>query len=234
MATSYANGIEPDHIIIWLDRNMGETRNNIHSKKDLSNNAGLDCLPSDGRSLDIDNFIDSVDQSMNNEKINDLIKSPLRMFTDKNECIKCIFDNIQAKKQPFLITSGQMGAQIIPQIYDKLSGFIYVFCAQISSHTWAYDYLDHVHMNDDENVVFVRLLRDIGKYYIKKSEKVPLDIACSIQYLKWARRLVLRANKLDKDGGGQSLLKEINDKIALLELQENDNDDKMGQDADEG
>jgi len=230
--------MKPNHVIIWLDANMGVARNNRPSKKDLANNTNLDSLPSDERSLDIDNFIHSVDQNMNNENFHDLIKNPLRMFTDKTECIKCINDSIEAKKQIFLIVSGTMGQLIVPEIDSILSGFIYIFCGDTNKHldTWACNHLDHIIMFDDETDLFVRLLRDIGKYYKKKSEEASANQTNSIEYLKWAQRLVLRANKKDQIGG-QKLLKEINDKLASLELlqsNENDGNDQIGKDVDEG
>jgi hypothetical protein len=231
--------IKPDHVIIWLDKNMGEAQNNLPSRKDLSNNASIDSLPSDERKHDIDNFIRCYEQNMNNEKINDLTKSPLRMFTDHKECIKCIHDSLEAKKRVFLIVSGQMGALIVPQIYEKLSGYIYIFCADVLKHIdeWAGDYTEHIQIFDIETVLFIRLLRDIARYYIKKSGESSSNQANSIKYLQWARRLVLRANKMDKEGG-KMLLKDIEDKLSSLETlqsNESDNDDDgKGREADEG
>ena len=202
--------IKPNHVIIWADKNMGIERNNRTSKKDLSNNVSVDFLPSDERRDDIDNFIHSYVNNMNNEKSNDLIKSPLRMFTDETECIKCIHDNLQANKQPFLIASGKMGELIVPEIYEKLSGYIYIFCAHMEDHLerWAGDYVEHMQMFNEETTVFVRLLRDIAQYYLKKSEDPISDRSSSIKYLQWAQRLVQRANKMDNESG-RVLLRDI-------------------------
>jgi hypothetical protein len=231
--------LKPDHVIIWLDKNMGEIRNNRTSKIDLSNNVDIDSLPTEERKTDIDNLIRSCEENMNNEKFNTLIKGPLHMFTDEKECIQCINDSIQAKKRIFLISSGQMGISIVPKIHKILSGYIYIFCAYVEKHIndWAGNYIEDIQIFDEETTVFIRLLRDIARYYIKKSEETFSNQATSIKYLKWARRLVLRANKMDKEGG-KMLLAEIENKLTLFEKsQSNDSDmdgEGKGTEADEG
>ena len=59
--------LDPDHIIIWLDKHMGVERNNRASKIDLASNATLDQLPSNGRSMDIDNLIGYTEEMSRNE-----------------------------------------------------------------------------------------------------------------------------------------------------------------------
>ena len=233
MATSNDTKIKPDHVIIWLDTNMSVGRNNRPSKIDLARNASVDCLPSDERSGDIDNFIDSVDQNMNNDGFNDVNNSPLRMFTDKDKCMECIDDNLKAKKQPFLIASGAMGATIVPEICNNLSGYIYIFCGRRDLHSWTDEYSNHLEVYDDETGVFARVLSDIGVYYMKKADETSENQTCLIQYLQWAQRFIRRAIKLDKFNR-EELLKEINDRLAPLESSQSNNDDRTGQDADEG
>jgi hypothetical protein len=228
MATSNDTNIKPDHVIIWLDENMSVGRNNRPSKIDLANNANVNCPPSNERSSDIDNFIGSVDENMKDDDYNDPNKSPLRMFIDQNKCIECIEENLKAKKQPFLITSGAMGASIVPVVYKQLSGYIYIFCGQRDLHTWTDEYKNDLEVYDDETGVFAKVLLDIGIYYMKKSDGAP-----SIQYLQWARRFVLRAVNLDRINR-EWLLQEINDRLASLDNRNNENDDNMAQDADEG
>ncbi len=47
MATAVDNVVRSDHVIIWLDKNMGVPENNKSSKKILDDNANLNRSPSD-------------------------------------------------------------------------------------------------------------------------------------------------------------------------------------------
>lgn len=236
MAASSYTGVKPDHVIIWLDKNMGVYENNKSSKKVLDENANLDRLPANEYSPEIDNLIFSMDPELNGENFDDLVKSPLRMFIDKNECIKCINDSIEAKKQPFLIASGQMGALIVPEIHKKLSRYIYIFCAQINLHEeWTQPYETDIEIYDDEKGVFARVLSDIGIYYLLKGQNGTLNPTSAIQYLHWARRLFMSASKLDNIKR-EDYLKCVRDELTELNVSPsdgNDNDDPMGEDPDE-
>ena len=85
-------------------------------------------------------------------------------------------------------------------------------------------------MFDHETDLFARLLRDIAKYYILKSEKSS-DRTRSIEYLRWARRLAQRANKLDDDD--VKFIKDIEKRLATLEPLES-TDEQVGQAIDDG
>jgi hypothetical protein len=198
MATSGDIEVKPNHVIIWLDKNMGVSENNQSSKAVLDTNANLDRPPSPEYSPDIDNFICHMNSDLNDEKYDDLIKSPLRMFIQKPECIKCINDSIEAKKQPFLIASGQMGALIVPEIYKRLSRFIYIFCAQRDAHEeWTGPYETGMEIYDDEKGVFAKVLSDIAVYYLLKGQNETSNQTRAIKYLHWARRLFMSASKID-------------------------------------
>ena len=47
-----------------------------------------------------------------------LIKASLRMFTEKTECMKSITENRAAGKRIFFVSSGSMGASIVPDIHE--------------------------------------------------------------------------------------------------------------------
>jgi hypothetical protein len=195
MATVGDTEIKPDHIIIWCDQNIGEEENNRASKAILAENADLNRTPSSEDSSDIYDFIYSINPYLNIKKREE---SPLRMFTNENECIKYIYDSIQAKKQPFVITSGQKGALIVPQIYKKLSGYIYVFCAQRNLHEqWTGPYEKDIEIYDDEKGVFAKVLLDIGIYYLKKGQNAIANPASATLYFYWAKRLIKNVTKVD-------------------------------------
>lgn len=144
---------------------MGVERNNRASKVDLASNVTLDQVPSNERSMDVDNLIGCTEKiSRNEQKVDMLIKASLRMFTVKNECMKSIAENRVARKRIFFVSSGSMGASIMPDIHEILSRCIYLFCGRIIKHDWAYDYAEYLLMFDHETDIFARLLRDIAKY----------------------------------------------------------------------
>ena len=121
------------------------------------------------------------------------------MFTNENECIRCINESIQAGKQVFLITSGQTGAQIIPQVHTLLSGYIYVFCGQRSLHEqWTRPYEKDIEMYDDEKGLIAKVLLDIGVYYLTKGQAATENPAAATQYFHWARRLIQNATRIDR------------------------------------
>ena len=154
MATASNIGVEPDHIIIWCDKNRAVKGSNVPERKLLENNADLNHLPMDKANADlnhlpwdeanaeINRLIVYINLDLNQTRFHRLIRSPLRMLKDENECIKCIHDSIAAGKQPFLITSGQTGAVVLPQLREEsigrllqqLRGHTYLFCAQIELH----------------------------------------------------------------------------------------------------
>jgi hypothetical protein len=153
---------------------------------------------------DINYFICNINPYLNKSKFEVLIKSPLRMFTNENECMKCIKDNIEANKRVFLITSGATGSLIIPELYEKLdvcqklSGSSYVFCAQRDLHErWTRSYEKHIEIYDDERGVFAKVLLDIGISYITKAQEATANPAAATQYLYWAQRLIKSATKVD-------------------------------------
>jgi hypothetical protein len=203
MATSGSSGVKPDHVIIWCDRNMAVEGNNDASRAILNVNADVN-RPESSEQPDINYFICNINPYLNKTKFQTLIRSPLRMFTNENECMKCINDNIEANKKVFLITSGQTGKEIIPEVYEnldvyqKLSGSTYVFCAQRSLHEqWTRPYEKDIEIYDDERGVFAKVLLDIGIYYLTKGQDEPGNPTGVPQYLYWARRLIQSATKVD-------------------------------------
>jgi hypothetical protein len=204
MAASSDSGAEPDHVILWCDRNMAVEGNNEASKAVLNENADVIRPPSSEYCQEIDDFICGINPYLNQNSIDDLIKSPIRMFINKNECMKCINDSIQANKKVFLITSGQTGAVIIPELYKqpklykKLSGSIYVFCAQKDLHAqWTGPYEKDIEIYDDDKGFYGKVLLDIGVYYLTKGQNETANPTNSTQYFNWARRLIESATKVD-------------------------------------
>jgi hypothetical protein len=207
--------IRPNHAIAWLDRNMAVRRNNETCKHDLASSANPDTLPSNERWLDIDNLIQTIDPHKTDEQGPELINNVLHMFIDEEKCMEFIDESRRTNIQVFLIASGQMGASIVPKIYKELSGRIYIFCGQRVLHDWTDKYSRHIEVYDDEKGVFAKVLQDIGIYYYMKSEEETSDRASVPEYLRWARRLIVRSSRLDQVNR-DDYLKLINDTLTSL------------------
>jgi hypothetical protein len=204
MATSLDTEVKPDHVIIWCDKNMAVEGNNEASKATLGEKANLNLPEPTGYCPEIDDFICNINPYLNQSKFDALIKSPLRMFISQNECMKCINDSIEANKRVFLITSGEMGALIIPElhkkpeVYKKLSGSIYIFCGRRDLHAkWTGPYEKDIVIYDDDKGVFAKVLLDIGVYYLIKGQNGTGNPASATQYFYWAKRLIKSATKVD-------------------------------------
>lgn len=236
MATAGDNVIKTDHVIIWLDPHMGVQKNNESSKNILDKNANLDRPLESEYSSEIDDLIINITSEMSEQKFEDLIKSPLRMFVDESECIKCINDNIEAKKQPFLIASGQKGKLLVPKIHAKLSGHIYIFCARRDLHAeWTQLYDNDLVVYDDEKGVFAKVLSDIAIHYLTKAQNEISNERDALQYLCWAKRLFISATKLDQVNR-KDFLECVHDELNERKISisdGNDSDCQMGEDPDE-
>ncbi|UJR23016.1 hypothetical protein I4U23_026042 [Adineta vaga] len=198
MAASLNSRFVPDFVIVWLDGNVAQIRNNVSSKTDLANNANLNAAPTNNRSHDIDNFILRIDPNMNSERTTNIINNVLHMFTDREECVNIINQNLEDNKKVFLIVSGQMGAPIVRQMCNKLSDHIYVFCGRRDSHEWTDEYAQHLVVYDDETGVFAKVLSDIGIHYLQKNDDNTCSPLDAIEYLQCARQFFMRASRLDR------------------------------------
>jgi hypothetical protein len=241
MATSGDSEVKPDHVIIWCDKNMAVEGNNEASKAVLDEHANVIRPPSSEYCQEIDDFICRINPYLNQKTIDDLIKSPLRMFINKNECMKCIYDSFQAKKKVFLITSGQTGALIIPEVYKQselyktLSRSMYVFCAQRTLHEkWTGPYDNDIEIYDDEKGFYGKVLLDIGVYYLTKGQNETAKKTNATQYLYWARRLIESATKVDgikRDDYLKCIKEELSD-LNAAPSDGYDTDVQIGADAD--
>jgi hypothetical protein len=207
----------PDHVIVWLDKNMGQPPANRDCKTELATSANPDNLPSRESFSDIDILIQRINLNGNDQQQYELINNVLHMFTNEEDCIKFIHQSREANKKVFLITSGEMGASIVPKIYQQLSGSIYIFCAQRLIHDeWAAPYSTGVEIYDDEKGVFAKVLLDIGIYYYMRTEEETLSNANAIEYLTWAQRLVIRASELNPRIDRNGYLTPIDEKLVSL------------------
>ncbi len=183
-------GVTHDHLIIWLDRYIGEDNVCIDLKEKLSN------------AIDV-----NVDKPLIHHEIDRLILKndyphigdQLITVTTIEECLELIDRHYH--KKIYLITSGSLGQNLVPRVssdypyVDK----IFIFCAQIQLHVdWAMDFTDKLLMFDFHNNLFARVVYDIGMYYMQQgiffSDLNEHTKALYCLYI--AKKLVMRANHI--------------------------------------
>ncbi|CAF1151332.1 unnamed protein product [Adineta ricciae] len=197
MAELRTSDFQPGFVIAWLDVNMGQLNNNEASKNELASSANLSCAPANAQFDNINHLIQQSSTGLGNGAVNSLIKDVLRMFTERQQCIDFVRQSLDAKKKVFLIVSGSIGAPVVRELHQKLSGCIYVFCGDRNAHPWTDEYSQHLVVYDDELGVFANVLSDIGIYYLQKADEKSCSVEDAIRYLHWARQFFYRARRLD-------------------------------------
>jgi hypothetical protein len=193
----------PDYIIIWLDQYIGLLESNTQLKSIVGEQTNpeneVPTSPNDEDTGNLIRFRDNMNESF------DRIPKNLKAFSQKEECLECIGNNLKNNKQVFFITSGSMGKVIAPDIGQKYPSLktIYVFCGYYKAHLgWVDDCLDQnidCIMYDFHTDLLVRLLRDVAEYFISEGDgELTHDkqLAYSaIHYFRWSKILFERANK---------------------------------------
>ena len=89
----------------------------------------------------------------------------LNVFTNTQDCLD--FIQTDSSQAIYLITSGSLGTEIVPKIYDLPQLVkIYLFCGSISTYLiWSLDYLDKVIIFEHGDDVLQRLWTDLAKYF---------------------------------------------------------------------
>ena len=194
MAAASSSTPQPDHVIVWLDENMAVTGNYTSEKELLEAASDLTPPPQPISSQ----LILAAAPELALEIHEHLIIRPLNMFSDENKCLRFINDSLTAGKKVFLITSGQKGRLIVPQVHNILSRSIYVFCGNRQWHEqWARPYDNDIEIYDDDQGVFGKVISDIAIHYLTKGQNRQDGPTAAAQYLKWSVRLFRSATLID-------------------------------------
>ena len=204
----------PNHMIVWLDLNIGRRDNNQRLKAAFSSTA-------DPRHIDPVRLIDQDDDQINRvigfQKVNfEGVEFLLAAFANVERCVQFLQDN--QDKRIFLITSGQIGRVAVPLIMFKCPNlfidpvtrepyaFIYVYCHSINRHVdWMIEYRDYLAppFNFDADLL-ARMTRDIADYFVKEGKrrlevKPKPNYAAAYNRLTWARILYERYRTMEAD-----------------------------------
>ncbi|CAF1498229.1 unnamed protein product [Rotaria sp. Silwood1] len=140
-----------------------------------------------------------------NEKMKDRFRRvtyPLETFTKVQPTIDFIRQQQAAQMSVFLIVSGQLALDIVPQVYDYNCVIqIFIFCAKIKNYTeWATQYIDKVLMFDFDEDLLIRLTNEIANYLTDEAEKYgkqdKVEFAAGL--LDWAAWLYNDADTLQR------------------------------------
>jgi hypothetical protein len=213
--------VEPDHVIVWLDKCICQPGDYQMLKQDYNKMITFEKMGLMPKEINYD--IEGVGKSIQEDFIGNLIPTTsegqiLYTFSDVRPCIEFINRTSELRKTIFLITSPSLGRKIIPQIYDNIHiHSIYIlafnFFALLS---WVWDYIDKLQVFDHDRDLFSRLARDIADYYTRKGFVEEQNPRLRLSFLNWAAILYKKADKNDGPNFSCSKLKPIEECIEML------------------
>ena len=213
---------QPDHIVVWLDTHIGRPQNYRQMKKYFKSIITIDCpnLFSLQTNRDIDNLIRVNDSKIANDFNLTDITDEIYAFSTCEDCLIFIEKVSKSRRKIFVICSGRLGQQLVPEIcHNEFIHSIYILAFNLYDHyEWACDYIEKIRMFTHELDLLARLTRDIADYYEKKSsEEIANHPRHILTYLYWTKRLLSNANIVDDYVTSRSYLQRINRRIAHLE-----------------
>jgi hypothetical protein len=140
-----------------------------------------------------------------NEKMKDRFRRvtrPLITFTEVQPTIDFIRQRQAVKRSVFLIVSGRLALEIVPQIYDLECVIqIFIFCGNMSKYIdWAAEYINKLLMFDSDEELLIRLTNEIAKYLMEEAkrydQKNQVELAAGL--LDWADWLYNDADTLQR------------------------------------
>ncbi|CAM4796254.1 unnamed protein product [Rotaria magnacalcarata] len=184
-------GVNPDHLVIWLDHHIGKNDDYIDLKRTLENAIDLDL----GEPFPYS----EIDALILCKQTHELRERPLIPVTTINECLELI--DLYRHKKIFLITSGSLGQNLVPYVLNSGRDLkkIFIFCVHMCSHIdWAMDFAEQLLMFDFQTHLFQRITYEIGMYY--QNQALYFSVAnqhrkalCCLYY---CQNMIMRANHL--------------------------------------
>jgi hypothetical protein len=202
----------PNHMIIWLDKHIGEARECVLLKSSFF----LAIDPTTGlfeRNLNQDDIDRSICLNASLLVRLDEVEFMFQAFVDIEKCYETIHKN--RKKRIFFITSASKGKIIIPSLVTLYPDIfppdnpIYIFCANLlmksvggveAPNVWLQEFIENVLPFDHQDDLLARLTRGIADYFAAEAEslisKQQLDKAG--YYLNWSQQMRHRHQALIK------------------------------------
>ncbi|CAF0774044.1 unnamed protein product [Adineta ricciae] len=201
---------DPTHLLIWLDRKIGDHSRYQHLKKSFSTIADpTNETPVELRDADYDDVLRAEGPlPINFEGVQFL----LAVFRTVDPCIECFERN--QNRRIYFIVSGVLGEEIVPillqrfpnifinRITGKTYHSIYIYCHDIKLQmNWAINYTDYIQIFDFDADVLSRLVRDIADSFTEEGERLfnenPRKNAAAKHRLMCAHILYQRYTKME-------------------------------------
>lgn len=189
-----------DHITVWVDTHIGKEGEYADFKEKFDKLQVLKSSLNEQNTVDDESMI-YADQKMLANLRNDCYC--LKYFSEIPKAVEYIRQH--PEKRIFFVSSGSIGKEIVPQIYDlpQIQG-IYIFCGNISAHVeWASEYIDNITaMLEHQDNLLTRLSRDIADYLQAKGDeyKQKNSYIAARNCYSWALKLLLRSKELGDNG----------------------------------
>ncbi|CAF0857987.1 unnamed protein product [Adineta ricciae] len=201
---------DPTHLLIWLDREIGNHSKYQHLKKSFSTMAD----PKNETPVALrDTNFDDILRAEGPLPINfEGVQFLLAVFRTVDPCIECFERN--QNRCIYFIVSGVLGEEIIPILLQRFPNVfnnpatgkrchsIYVFCHDIELQMdWAIKYTDCIQIFNFDADVLSRLVRDIADSFTGEAQRLlnenPRKNAAAKQRLTWAHILYQRYTKME-------------------------------------
>ncbi len=146
---------------------------------------------------------------------------PLETFIDIQPAIDFIHQQQATGKSVFLIISGSLAREVVPQIYDlDCVTQIFIFCGNIANHSvWAAQYIDKMLMFESDEELLIRLTNEIANYLKEEANKYDKEnkVERAAGLLDWAAWLYNDADTLQR-AVCQKVLNEIRQRRQKLNI----------------
>ncbi len=200
---------KPNHMIFWLDLNIGKPNEYVHLKKAFAINT--DPTAQTWTMLK-DNEYDKMIAAGDAVTVTfEGVVFLLQAFNNENDCLEAFEQN--QDKRIFFITSGSLGESAVPKIIEQYRHIftdpitndpyasVYVFCHNIEYQmTWAMECIEYVQIFNFDSELLERMTRDIAEYFIERSERLRQgdDLKGARQRLHWAKKLWHQYDKMQQ------------------------------------
>ena len=220
---------DPNHIIIWLDANIGNPSHYQHLKAAFSSIAD----PQNESPVKlVDKDYDDIIRATRPQVVNfEGVWFLLAAFSDIQPCLDCFEQN--KDKRIFFITSGSLGATAVPRILERFQGTftdpvtgkpyesIYVFCHSVELQMdWILNHVNYVKVFTFDADLLVRLIRDVAEYFQMIATRLvaehPPKDSSAYHRLSWAHQLYQRYATLEQVSMRREF-EEVNQLLGVVE-----------------
>ncbi|CAF3759540.1 unnamed protein product [Rotaria sp. Silwood1] len=132
------------------------------------------------------------------------VTNPIQTFVDIDSTIDFIRQQQDAEKCVFLIVSGKLGREIVPQIFNfECVAQIFIFCGNIIKHSsWSEPYRSKLQLFDSDELLLIELTNQIANHLTEEANRHKQQGQPNLArgLLEWADHLYNDADTLQHEG----------------------------------